>query len=309
MGTVPGKETSTGYASRAYAESLSEFGELLHLPRCGGFLLKRKIPGTKHYDALGCYPLFCCGDWSQLSADLADLPKDLVSVSIVADTFGAHSSEGLTGAFDVVNPYKMHYVVDLEQEPNNIGTRHHRRQARRALRDIQVEECKDPGGFTDYWIELYRNLQKRHKIQGIRAFSKHAFHEQLQMPEITVHQAFFKGELVGAQLYYVLGDMAYCHLGAVNDKGYEMGAFYAMDYYSFDYFSGVARKLDLGGGAGINVATNDGLCRYKEGWSTETRPVYFCGRVVNVEHYTSLIHTEEQRETNYFPPYRLGEFS
>ena len=52
-----------GYASRAYAESLGEFGELLHLPRCDGYLLKRPIAGTPFYDARGCYPFFFCRNW------------------------------------------------------------------------------------------------------------------------------------------------------------------------------------------------------------------------------------------------------
>ncbi len=298
-----------GYATRAYAESLSEFGELIHLPHCGGYLLKRKIPGTSGFDAMGSYPLFFCEDWSLLSEDLADLPEEIVSVSLVANPFGNYSRKQLEKCFDVVNPFKVHYIVDLDQGIEEIGTRHHRKQARSALMDIQVEVCKNPVEFADQWSNLYQTLARRHNIQGIRAFSKAAFQQQLSMPEIIVHEAFYQGELVGAQLFLTQGDVVHCHLGAVNDKGYQAGAFYALDYYSFEYFSGKARKLDLGGGAGLSGSRHDGLSLYKKGWSSETRPVYFCGRVINPAGYAALAPLQGQEGTRYFPAYRAGEFS
>ena len=298
-----------GYAARAYAESLSEFGELIHLPRCGGYLLKRQIPGTSEFDAMGNYPLFFCEDWSQLAVDLAQLPEEIVSVSIVADPFGDYSVKQLEECFDVVNPFKVHYIVNLDQGIEKIGTRHHRKQARSALEDIQVEVCKDPIGFIDHWNELYQTLARRHNIHGVRAFSKKAFQQQLSMSEIVVHEAFYQGEIVGAQLFFIQGDVVHCHLGAVNDKGYQVGAFYALDYYSFEYFSGKARKLDLGGGAGLSGGHRDGLSLYKKGWSSETRPVSFCGKIMNPAGYTALSPLQGQEGTRYFPAYRAGEFS
>ncbi|VGO21293.1 GNAT family N-acetyltransferase [Pontiella sulfatireligans] len=303
-----GHEKSKGYANRAYAESLSQFGELIHLPRCGGYLLKRSIPGTSDFDAMGSYPLFFCEDWSLLNEDLATLPEEIISVSIVADPFGAYSRKKLERDFDVVNPYKVHYIVDLDKLGGKIGSHHHRKEARSALKEIQVEVCKDPAGFADRWIELYQTLSRRHDIHGIRAFSRTAFEQQLRMPEIIVHQAFHQGEIVGAQLYYMQGNVVHCHLGAVSDKGYKVGAFYAMDYYAAKYFSGTARKLDLGGGAGLSGANSDGLSRYKKGWSSETHPVYFCGRITNSARYDALAPLQGQENTNYFPAYRFGEF-
>ena len=302
-------KTPEGFATRAYAESLSGFGELIHLPRCGGSLLNRQIPGTSEFDALGGYPLFFCEDWSQLVVDLEQLPEGVVSVSIVADPFGNYSVKQLEECFDVVNPFKVHYIVDLDQATGKIGTRHHRKKAHSALKDIQVEVCKDPMEFVDQWSNLYQTLARRHNIQGIRAFSKAAFQQQLSMPEIIVHEAFYQGELVGAQLFFIQGDVVHCHLGAVNDKGYQTGAFYALDHYSFEYFSGKARKLDLGGGAGLSGSRYDGLSLYKKGWSSETQPVYFCGRVINPAGYAALAPLQGQDGTRYFPAYRAGEFS
>jgi hypothetical protein len=78
----------TGYLHPLYAESLSEFGTPYELARCRGWILKRQIPGFSYYDAMGCYPLFPCQDWSKLSGDLEELGDQLVCLSVVTDPFG-----------------------------------------------------------------------------------------------------------------------------------------------------------------------------------------------------------------------------
>ncbi|MDF7798502.1 hypothetical protein P4C99_03460 [Pontiellaceae bacterium B1224] len=303
------EQGNTGYASRNYAYSLAEFGDPIHLPRCDGYLLKRAIPGTPFFDAMGCYPLFFCRDWSQLCNDLEELPSEIISVSFVADPFGHHSPSDLEVCLDVVNPFKVHYIVDLKKPMESIGSNHHRKHASQALENIRVEVCRQPEGFAEKWTEIYQTLALRHNIRGIKAFSKTAFEQQLAMPEIEVLLAFLNDEIIGAQLYFIQDDVVHCHLGAVSDHGYKEGAFYAMDYLSYSHFSERAKWLDLGGGAGFSGSGNDGLSLYKKGWSSKTRPVYFCGKIVNQEAYQDLAPLQGQEETNYFPAYRLGEFA
>jgi hypothetical protein len=69
----------TGYLHPGYAESLAEFGKPRPLPRCGGHLVAREIPNTDWMDAMGCYPLFYCRDWTRLREDLEGLCDRLVS--------------------------------------------------------------------------------------------------------------------------------------------------------------------------------------------------------------------------------------
>jgi len=256
---------------------------------------------------MGCYPIFFCEDWSGLAEDLAELTDDIVSVSIVADPFGSYTRELLEESFDVVNPFKRHYIVDLECDVGEIGTRRHRKAARRALRKIKVGVCKDPAGFVDGWFQLYSMLVQRYDVRGIQAFSRSSFSMLLGMPEIIVHQAFMGNEIVGAQLFFVQDDVVHCHLGAVNERGYANGAFYALDFFAFEYFAESVRKLDLGGGVGLSVDPGDGLSRYKNGWSSGTRPAYFCGHIANPGQYAELVSGGDA-ETAYFPAYRCGEF-
>lgn len=299
---------AVGYAGRAYADSLAEFGELINLPRSDAYLLKRRIPGTDFYDAMSTYPLCCCRDWAAIHEDLSTLSEEIVSVAIVADPYGGYTQNELESGFDVVNPFKVHYVIDLTQPIDEIGTVRHRKQARAAFRKMDVTVCEDPSDFSGDWINLYQTLMKRHEISGIRAFSSEAFRRQLNMPEIIVHKATFEGQVIGAQLFIQQGNVVHCHLGAVNDLGYKLGAFYALDQFSFDYFSDKALILDIGGGAGLSGTGDDGLSRYKKGWSSGTQPVYFCGRITNEARYAHLVSERCSEVTGYFPAYRAGEF-
>ncbi|MDZ8118707.1 GNAT family N-acetyltransferase [Pontiella agarivorans] len=299
----------TGYASRAYADSLSEFGEVIHLKHSNGYLLKKPVPGCAGYfDAIGLYPLFFCSDWSLLQKDFEELPDTIISIGLVADPFGDFTPELLEQTFDVVNPYKKHFTVDVTREIAEIGSRHHRREARKAYRSLSVQVCENPAEFVDIWEGLYKTLRRRYSIQGIRGFSHTAFEKQLSMPEIVVHQAFHEDKIIGAQLFYQQDDVVHCHLGAVSPIGYELNAFYALDQFSFSYFSDKARRLDLGGGIGLNSGGHDGLSYYKKGWSSDLQQVYFCGRIINPEMYEMMAQKAKQVHSSYFPTYRAGEY-
>src|SRR5438045_5100866 len=93
--------TATGYAHPQYAASLGEYGAPRLLPRSRGWILERPIPGTDVRDAMGCYPLFACQDWSGLSDDLAEISRErsLVSVVLVTDPFGEYHEADLHAAF------------------------------------------------------------------------------------------------------------------------------------------------------------------------------------------------------------------
>src|SRR5882724_4409121 len=95
-----------GYLHPTYADSLVEFGTPRPLQRCHGWLLQRRIPGSHFQDAMGCYPIFACLDWSQLHADLEDLNNELVSVTLVTDPFGEYDLDYLRLCFpNLVVPF------------------------------------------------------------------------------------------------------------------------------------------------------------------------------------------------------------
>lgn len=299
----------TGYLHGDYAASFAEFATPRHLPRANGWILVRDIANSSCRDAIGCYPLFACESWSNLRQDLDEIGTQLISLALVTDPFGDYDRALLEQTFDRVVPFKEHFIVDLSGSRRSTTSSHHRYYARRALRTITVTQESDPGGLLDEWIVLYAELVKKHKITGLRAFSRQAFARQLRVPGLCAFRAAIEGETVGMHLWYVQNDIAYSHLEAVNDLGYKVGAAYALYSAALEFFTTVARWADLGAGAGVAEQTRDGLTFFKQGWSSATRTAYFCGRIFDREQYQRLVDSTNTSQSGYFPAYRAGEFS
>ena len=235
---------------------------------------------------------------------------DLVSLAVVTDPFGSYDEAILHECFkDVVFPHKSHFVVDLSYPLDDFVSNHHRRNVRKAMKELKVEICNPPSAFLEDWAALYANLIERHNITGIPAFSKQSFAKQLEVPEMVAFRAIYKDETVGMLLWYVQGEVGYYHLGAFDAQGYMKRASFALFWMAIEYFRELGlRWLNLGAGAGIDTDSNDGLTRFKKGWSTGTRTAYFCGRIFDRKKYDQIVNDKNIPETEYFPAYRLGEF-
>lgn len=301
---------SSGYLHPQYAQSLIEFGEPFELPASEGWILKRPIPGTSQFDGMGCYPIFTCENWQGLETDLSLLEDQLVSLSLVTDPFGQYTPQELLRFFkDVARPYKEHYVVDLMQQPQTFVSPHHQRNAHKALQKVKVEICGNPIQHLDEWCLLYDNLIERHDIKGMTRFSRTSFARQLNVPGMIAFRAIAGEKTVGMLLWAIQNNVGYYHLGAYSSEGYKLKASFALFWTLLEYFknNGLA-WLSLGAGAGLQGDEEDGLTRFKRGWATGTRTVFFCGRIFNVEKYQDSIWVNKTKDINYFPAYRAGEF-
>ncbi|HEV2078379.1 MAG TPA: GNAT family N-acetyltransferase [Allosphingosinicella sp.] len=302
-----------GYLHPHYAASLAEFGRPRHLPASGGWLLERPVRGSAAADAMGPYPLFSCRDWSALSGDIQALGESgLVSLVLVADPLGGWTQQGLERCFpDRLLHFKDHFVADLSTPADEFVDGHHLRNVRKALKAIDVERVEAPLSLLDQWCALYGNLVARHGIRGVSAFSRASFQRQLAVPGLTMFCARSEGEPVGITLWYEQQRAAYYHLAAYSDRGYDLRASFAIFWRAFEHFAerGI-RFLDLGAGAGASAAADDGLTRFKRGWSNGTRPAWLCGRIFDREAYAALAAARgaEAAAGGYFPAYRRGEF-
>lgn len=296
-----------GYAHPAYAASLREFGTLRHLPRCGGWVLEREIPGTPYRDAIGPYPLFSCRNWSQLAEDLRDIGTDLVSLMLVPAPFDDYDLPLLEGCFSRVIPFKSHYVADLTQPIEQVVKKSHRDTVARAMKKVQVSHCAEPESRLAQWVDFFHTLAERHHITGMRAFSPDAFAKQLAVPGMVMFEARTETESVGLDLWYRQGDVAYGHLVAFSELGYKLRASYVTKWHMLNHFAGKVRWIDLGGGAGAKSEGTDGLSIFKQGWSTGTVPVHVCCRVFNQAVYNALTIARGAQTSEYFPAYRTGE--
>jgi hypothetical protein len=295
---------SAGYRHRSYAESFFETGTCVELPACGGWIVRRAIARTGFHDAMGCYPLFACRDWNRLAADLATL-DGLISLTLVTDPFSDIDFAALSGVFDVVRPFKQHHVAEAARATELPMTRHHRRNVSRARRAVAVEQC-DAADHLDEFVQLYDVLRRRHRISGIRAFSREALDRQLHVPGIVGFRATAGGALAGIHLWYLDGDVAFGHLGATNALGYATMASYALYAFAIETLSARVRWLDLGAAPSAQVqARSQGLDEFKRGFATATRPVFLCGKIFDRMRYDELAGPHHAR--GYFPAYRADE--
>ncbi|HET6326355.1 MAG TPA: GNAT family N-acetyltransferase [Planctomycetaceae bacterium] len=298
----------SGYRSAEYAAALVDLGRPVALPNCGGWLLERTIPTTNLCDAIGCYPLFRCANWAELDNDIDGLRKGFVTLSLVPDPFGGPPSD-LAACFpDVCLPFKEHFGVDFSRDWRGSISRHHRRNVRAGARSVEVEHCEDPPVWLNTWIDLYGQLGRRHHISGPARFSRQSFQLQLSVPGIVVFRAASDSQTVAMSLWYIDGDVVYYHLGACDDRGYELAAMFAMFDVALGYFAANgARWAQLGGAAGYQQTADSGLARFKSGWANERRTAWFCGRVLDADSYQRLVSGRQLLQGGFFPGYRHAE--
>jgi GNAT acetyltransferase-like protein len=296
----------SGYLHREYAASLAEFGEPRFLPESRGWLLTRSIPRTDLRDAMGCYPLFCCADWTRLETDLGAL-CEVVTVTAVADPFAEAATEDLRRCFpDLFRPFKEHFIADLRHPT---VSRHHRQKLRRAARWVTVERVPDPPSCAEEWERLYAHLRARRGLVGIRAFSASSFRRQLSIPDCVAFRALVDGRCVAMNLWYILRDIAYYHLGASEEEGYRVSASYPLIEAALATFTSEGlRWLNLGSSSGARFSA-DGLSRFKQGWASGTRTAHLCGRILDPNSYRRLAPRDPDAGEGYFPAYRAGEFA
>ncbi len=301
--SVPAPRT---YSSAAYAQSMRHVGEPLPLAGCGGWVLERRIPGSQGFDATGCYPLFDCRDWRRLGDDLQELARrQLVSLTLVAEPFAELPAE-LREQFVVMRPFKPHYVAELELTAPRIASTHHRYEARRALRRIEVDVRWQPVDLLHEWMTLYSQLVVRHRIRGPRQFPAESFRRLFALDQVCLMRAVHCGVTVGAQIFVLHGDVAHAHLAAFTSDGYRLGASYALDWHAIGTLGRQARWIDWGGKAGIDSG-DDGLVRYKRGWASGQRAAWLLGAVLDRSAYAGLAAFHPQAG-EFFPAYRAGEY-
>jgi len=305
----------TGYLDPLYAKSLATTGQPQKLEQSGGWILRRQIEGCSFYDGMGCYPIFCCSDWSRLHVDLSEagIEKELVSLVVVTDPFGTYDVDYLRNCFqELVVPFKEHYVVDLSRDMETFVSNHHRRNARIALREVKTEICSNSSENVTAWIRIYNNLIDRHNIKGVPAFSAVTLSAQLQVPGLVLFRAAPKRrneETIGMSLWYIQGNVAYYHLGAYDNVGYSLKASFALFWQALQHFAAIGVQwLSLGAGAGTKSNGSEGLIRFKQGWSTGTRTAYLCGRIFDKDKCAEIMLLKDISSNRYFPPYRFGEF-
>lgn len=289
------------YASEAYANTFGGIATPLYLKSSRTWVLKRRIPGTDYYDAMGCYPLCVIAPSADLEADFMDLRgQGLVSLVLVTDTFFRPDLSKLQDAFDVCRPFKRHYLYD-PREPFAYS-KHHRYEVKRAVAVCETRVVSFAQYF-DEWLGLYRNLIRQRGISGIQNFPESYFRGLIGLNEMIAIAAFAAGTLVSMYLWVEHEGYVYSHLGASSAEAYRMRAAYAIYDYARRLFSD-RKAIDFGGGAGLEDTHGDGLANFKKGFSNRMESVYLCGKILDEGRYAALCVAHGKANPGYFPGYR-----
>lgn len=289
------------YASEAYAHAFGEVAVPLYLKSARTWVLKRRIPGTEFYDAMGCYPLCVIEPAADLEADFADLRGEgLVSLVLVTDTFFRPDVSRLQAAFDVCKPFKKHYLYD-PRAPFAYG-KHHRYEVKKAVADCETRVVPFEKHFQE-WLGLYGNLVRERGITGMQNFPESYFHGLIGLDGMIAIAAFAAGKVVSMHLWVEHGGYVYSHLGASSEEGYRQRAAYAIYDQAIRSFSD-RKAVDFGGGAGLEDTPDDGLASFKKGFSNRTETCFLCGKILDGNVYREL--SLARRGEPFFPGYRAG---
>lgn len=287
------------YATQAYVQSLAHTGRATPLPQWGTWVISRPIADGLS-DCCGAYPLAVLAPDADLPGGLDALRRSgAVSVTLVLDDYHRPDLQHLSAHFDLVRPFKTHYVID-RQAGAFAPSSHHRYEIKRALKAVEVRELA-LSACLPQWEGIYRNLVTRHGLTGVHDFPPAHFEALAAMQGVVCVGAFHDGALVAAHLWIVHGDCVHSHLAASSALGYALNASYAVYDYSIRFFAG-ARVMNLGGGAGSADDPADGLARFKRGFANARAQGYLCGAILNPGVYAHL--AQGIPPGAYFPLYR-----
>ncbi len=287
------------YGTERYAKSLPHVGEPFAVPEWETHVLIRPAQGGA-YDAVGTYPLAVIAAGADLEAGLSRLKAaGLVSVVFVLDDILRPPLGTLQSAFDVVRPFKTHYLHDRTLAGVVYG-KHHRYEIKRALGRVSVLEIS-LADHLESWRSFYEELTARHQMSGVHAFPA-AHHEALaSLAGVRTFGAFADGELVSAHVFVAHDGYAFSHLAASTGRGYEIGAAYAVNAAALTNLND-CRLINFGGGPGTVEDPANGLVRFKKGFSNRAAPSFLCGKVLDPAVYEAL--SSKVGETEFFPAYR-----
>lgn len=292
------------YVTQQYAAAVAREGEApCEIPAWDSWAIRRAIPdcgSIAREDAAGCYPLVTFEAGVDLNAGLEQLrAAGLVSIVLVADPVLRPDEAKLANSFGLCRPFKTHYLLDRARgEPNY--SKHHRYELRRARAEVRHVRLVD---HLEAWTALYEELSERRRISGPAAYSAEMFGTLAKIEGLVTLAAFVDNALVACHLWMQHGAYVHSHLAASNAAGRACGAAYLLYDAAVQYFDD-AEVIDFGGGAGYANNPDDGLARFKRGFSNATLPAYLCGEVLDSGRYRALCDMRGSGDSAYFPAYR-----
>ena len=296
------------YTREIFAKSLFHIGEHLFVPSWNIYVLKRQIlinGDVVGYDATGVYPITILSSSSNIESGLKFLrDAGLISIVMVLDDFHRPEMNIVNSHFSLSKKLKTHYVFDPSRSPI-IYDKHHRYELRQAHKNIRTEII-DLSHYMDQWISLYASLSDKHHLKGTHDFPLEHFKALSEINGVVTFGAFLDNQLVSCHIWVEYEGFAHSHLAASNEKGYIARAAYALNDFALNHFKNYS-IVNFGGGAGLNDEEN-GLSKFKKGFSNRESDAIICGAILDQSKYDSLVTLNRGLpNTNFFPAYRAPQ--
>lgn len=276
----------TGYASELYKsvyynDSVTGYNE--------STLIQRRIANTGYYDLASVYP------FSVDSLDLFAPPRDAITTTVITNPLGNNSTM-------IGEDYKLHAVAECNLFRMAILPENHRRNIKKCQVQALTLVSISPADNADDLINLYPNLIKRHNINGVTAYTPDQLRTLLKVPGAVLFKVrCVEYGIVNVSLFYIYKDDAYYHLSCQSDHGYKINSNFLMMYDAIRFFKSLGlNRVEIG--SHPDGAINDGLARFKTGFSTCTLPNQIFKYIHKPDIYAKLC---VDRDLNgYFPAYR-----
>jgi len=158
----------------------------------------------------------------------------------------------------------------------------------------------------DKFINLYNITMQKNTALDFYYFKKEYFENLFKLKGIELHSVVYNDEIINMIIILKSNDILYYHLGATNPNYYSLNP----NPFIFDCIiqNNCKKEEYLYFGGGTTSEKDDTLLKFKQKFSTLTKPFYISGKIYNKElynKYNTLWKEQSSEDVKYFLKYRL----
>ncbi len=206
-------------------------------------------------------------------------------------------------------------VLDLSQPETAWGIRKgHKSAIKKATREgVEVSRSTATGASLEQFQRLYAGTMERNNAGQMWRFENDYFEqcrECLGDARVSLFSACYESETIASCMILHAYQTAYYHFAASNETAFELGANHFLLYRVAEWCRAQGfHWFFLGGG----YSAEDGVYRFKAGFTSKRATLYSYTRIHNTEEYARLCelradwdleHNRPGTQSTFFPAYR-----
>ncbi|OKP90592.1 hypothetical protein A3842_03200 [Paenibacillus sp. P3E] len=265
-----------------------------------------KVPGTEYYDIQSPYgyggPLIT-GDQPFINSSIEGYKRWCLEQKVIVEFIRFHPLlNNHLNYYGEVRENRQTVYIDLNSGGellNQFSTRV-RTAIRKAQKDKVSISMQKSKVNVQMFLEMYISLMTEKNADGTYYFNSKYFIELLEKDAVHLLSAENEsGEVIGAAIFFINGDIAEYHLSASNTEGREKNVTNLLIYEFAEY----AKKLNVQSlylGGGTDGSSSNSLLFFKKGFSKQ-EATFFIGNykhseAIYEEYKTEYIKQNPQKE-------------